>query len=108
MNTVENAKTSQALELAELAVARMKEASSGKPPETITETNAQTFANLAEIMDSLVGIARQRAEERSAMRKALERIAALDVRSVSELLEQGNWKKLVSELQSIAQDTLDK
>ncbi len=106
MTTIAKEKVAEVIALAERAVAEMKEASEGKPPETVTETNAQTFANLAGIMESLVGVERKDQVAREKMTSALDRIANLKVRSATELLEQKNWERLLAEVQAIAQDAL--
>ena len=106
--TIDREKVAEVINLAERAVRGMKEACGGKPPETITETNAKTFANLAGIMENLVTVTRQDQADRTRMLGALERIANLKVRSATELLEQKNWQKLLTEVQAIAQETLDR
>lgn len=96
--------TDELLSLADKAVQGMKEASAGKAPETPTETNASTFANLADLVGNLTALARRDRIEKEQMAHALSRIAGLQVRSAKELLEQKNWQKLLTEIQAIAQD----
>lgn len=94
------------LALADKAVQGMKQASAGKAPETPTETNASTFANLADLVSNLTALARRERIEKEQMAHALSRVAGLQVRSAKELLEQKNWQKLLTEIQAIAQDAI--
>lgn len=106
MTALDRDKVDELIKLADRAVKGMKEASDGKEPDAVTETNAKTFANLASIMENLITVARRDQASRSQMAAALDRIANLKVRSASELLEQKRWEKLLTEVQAIAQDAV--
>lgn len=84
----------------------LKQVTSGKAAEDHAGTTVRTLQQLTEILERMMGeLSNRRASDR--FETALERIAALKVRSASELIEQGKWKKLAEELQSIAQSALN-
>ena len=84
----------------------LKQVTSGKAADDQAGTNVRTLQQLTEILERMSGeLSNRRASGR--FETALERIAALKVRSASELIEQGKWKKLAEELQAIAQSALN-
>ena len=84
----------------------LKQVTSGKAAEDHAETNVRTLQQLTEILERMTGeLTSRRASDR--FQTALDRIAHLKVRSASELIEQGKWKKLADELQAIAQSALN-
>lgn len=95
------------IQTASSATSVLKQATSGKAAEDHAETNVRTLQQLTELLEGLSGelASRRRAGDR--LETALDRIATLKVRSASELIEQGKWKKLAEELQAIAQNALN-
>lgn len=98
---------------AEALVAAAREAARGmgriaadKPDETLLKTNAHTLRSVAGILTGLAAEMSRRPSTAERAHRALERIAALQIRGGAELLEHGDWKKIASELQAIAQDAL--
>lgn len=84
----------------------LKQVTSGKAADDQAGTNVRTLQQLTEILERMTGeLSNRRANDRFGA--ALERIAGLQVRSAGELIEQGKWKKLAEELQSIAQSALN-
>lgn len=108
MAVVEQAKVDELIMQADRAVKGMRAASDGKPPETLTETNASTFAALAVLMEQLVTLAKRDRAENKRMAEALDRVATLRVRSAAQLIEQRNWHKIMTEVQAVAQDAIAK
>ena len=77
-----------------------------KPDQTPLKSDAHTFRGIATMLNTLSAEARATNESCAQLRRTLQRIAMLEVRGATELIERGDWKKIVSELQSIAQDAL--
>ena len=77
-----------------------------KPDETPLKSDAHTFRGIARMLNSLSSEARTTSDTCLQLRRVLQRIAMLEVRGATQLIERGDWKKVVSELQAIAQDAL--
>ena len=77
-----------------------------KPDKTPLKSDANTFRGIATILNTLSAEARAGSDSCAQLRRTLQRIAMLEVRGATELIERGDWKKIVGELQSIAQDAL--
>ncbi len=84
----------------------MGQVAGDKPDKTPLKSDAHTFRGIATMLQSLSTEARSVNETVAQFRRTLQRIAALEVRGATELIERGDWKKVVSELQAIAQDAL--
>lgn len=95
------------IQTAASATSVLKQVISGKAEEDHAETNVRTLQQLTNILERLSGELTSRHRTGGRHETALERIAELKVRSASELIEQGKWKKLAEELQSIAQSALN-
>ncbi len=94
------------VEKATKAAADMRRTVEGKPPEQNLGTNAASLSVLAAMLSDLSADVVQRRDRDRDHEAALSRIANLKVRGAAELIEQGNWKKLASELQAIAQEAV--
>ena len=74
----------------------------GKAETHTLESDAKTFKGIARILDGL----NEQLEERDALVDKLvamhRRIADLQIRGATQLLEQQNWRKIATELQAIA------
>jgi hypothetical protein len=83
------------------------EVAGAKPNEAPLQSDARTFRGIATMLTGLCAEASQREEKVCALTAKLRRIANLEVRGAGELIEQGNWKRIASELQAIAQEALN-
>jgi len=84
----------------------MGEVAGSKPNETPLHSDARTFRGLATMLTGLAEEANRREQKLSALNAMLRRIANLEVRGATELLERGDWKRITAELQAIAQEAL--
>ena len=84
----------------------MGKVAADKPDLTPLKSDAHTFRGIARMLASLSTEARTTSELCAQQRRVLQRIAMLEVRGATELIERGDWKKVVAELQAIAQDAL--
>jgi uncharacterized protein YigA (DUF484 family) len=79
----------------------------GKAETHTLESDAKTFKGIARILDGL----NEQLEERDALVDKLvamhRRIADLQIRGATQLLEQQNWRKIATELQAIAQEAIN-
>ena len=95
------------LETAAKAVSALKQATEG---HEATDTTAATIGTLRSITGLIEDLSAQVTGLRGAVaarETALRRIANLEVRSASELIEASRWKELTAELQSLAESALD-
>lgn len=79
----------------------------GKPDEAPLQSDARTFRGLADMLTGLSAELRQSNKTVKHLRRILERIAMLEVRGATELIERGDWKGMVDELQTMAHDVLN-
>lgn len=84
----------------------MGKVAGSKPDATPLHSDAKTFRGIAEMLTRLSTEARQSGEAASQLRRILQRIAMLEVRGATELVERGDWKGIVGELQAMAHDVL--
>lgn len=77
-----------------------------KPDKTPLKSDAHTFRGIAALLNRLSSEARANSETATRLSRTLQRIADLEVRGATELIERNDWKKMVGELQAIAQDAL--
>jgi hypothetical protein len=105
MTTPENRLNALVAAAAE-AARGMGEVAGSKPNETPLRSDARTFRGLATMLTGLVEEARRRDQRLDALGASLHRIANLQVRGAAELLERGDWKRIASELQAVAQEAL--
>ena len=99
-----NELASQAAQAAE----KMRHVESGKVPEAPLNSNAASLVAVANILTALSDYARQRNGNIEWATKALDRMANLEVRRAKQLVQDGEWKKLCEELQSLAQEAATK
>ncbi|WP_375427164.1 hypothetical protein [uncultured Sphingomonas sp.] len=95
------------LETASKAVSALKQATEGHEAE---ETTAATIGTLLSITRLIADLSAQVTSLRgatTAREAALRRIANLEVRSASELIEASRWKEVTAELQSLAESALE-
>lgn len=78
----------------------------GKADETPLQSDARTFRGIATMLSGLSSEARKRDQSVAQLRRVLQRIAMLEVRGGQELVEAGDWKGLVEEVQAMAHDVL--
>jgi hypothetical protein len=77
-----------------------------KPNDYPLQSNAQTFRGAATILHALSEeIARHEARTDELVLK-LQRIADLKVRGAAEAIVTGDWKSVVDELQTVAQEAI--
>ena len=84
----------------------MQKATAGKQPADGAGTNVASLQGIANMLTDLSGDIVRRRQAMSRFEVALERISTLKVRSATQLIEQGDWKKLCAELQSVAEEAL--
>ncbi len=96
----------QLLATAAQAGASMKESLAGRPLTDMVNTNIATLAGLIQLIDGLAGHVQARRATADVRDMALSRIANLGIRGGTELVEQGNWRKIAGELQAIAESAL--
>ena len=77
-----------------------------KPDETPLHSDAKTFRGIAQMLTGLAAEATANAETAAKLRRILQRIAMLEVRGAAELVECGDWKGIVGEVQAMAHDVL--
>lgn len=94
--------TAQAAEMA----AGLRGVAEGKEPTTVTHSDARTFANLASMLSTLALVVSEAKADVDRRTVALDRVANLRIRDATGLLEKQDWKKIATELQSIAQEAL--
>ena len=94
------------LEAANRACAALRAATDGRDADRETVTTAGSLAGLLSVIDGLrSSFEAERARNRR-LTRALERVARLDVRGRADKLEERAWKRLVDDLQSIADGAL--
>ena len=96
----------QLVEVAAKAVAALKQVTGDHEAERATGTTIGTLQSITQLVEELsaeITALRRTAGVRDA---SLRRIANLEVRSASELIEASRWKELTAELQSLAQSAL--
>jgi hypothetical protein len=77
-----------------------------KPNDYPLQSNAQTFRGAATMLHALSEeVARHEARSADLIAK-LQRIADLKVRGAPEAIQSGDWKAVVDELQTLAQEAL--
>jgi hypothetical protein len=77
-----------------------------KPNDYPLQSNAQTFRGAATMLHALSEeVARHEARTADLIAK-LQRIADLKVRRAAEAIHSGDWKAVVDELQTLAQEAL--
>ncbi len=97
---------SQLVPVAAKAVAALKQVTGDHEPERPAGTTISTLRSITQLVEELsaeITVLRAAAETRGT---ALRRIANLEVRSASELIEASRWKELTAELQSLAESAL--
>ncbi|HEU0066959.1 MAG TPA: hypothetical protein VFQ57_06935 [Sphingomonas sp.] len=107
MQVMTNENVTALIATASSAATVLRQVTTGKGAEDHAETNVRTLTQLTEIVESLAAQLKERQKSGDRLEVALQRVAGLKVRSANELVEQGNWKKLAGELQSIAQSALE-
>jgi hypothetical protein len=101
-----NAEVAELLEAAKRVSVGMIKVAATKPNDYPLNTNAETFRGAANMLNAL-SLEITRIEERNAeLVGKLQRIAGLKVRGAHEAIERGDWKYLVEELQTIAEEAL--
>lgn len=101
-----HADVTELLETAKRVSLGMIKVAAAKPNDYPLQSNAETFRGAANLMSAL-SLEVTRIEERTAgLVDKLQRIADLKVRGAAEAVEAGDWKYLVEELQSVAQEAL--
>lgn len=101
-----NAEVSELIETAKRVAIGMIKVAATKPNDYPLQSNAETFRGAANLMSAL-SLEVTRTEERTAeLLGKLQRIADLKVRGAAEAVQNGDWKFLVEELQSVAQEAL--
>ena len=84
----------------------MIKVAAAKPNDYPLQSNAQTFRGAATMLHALSEeVARHEARSADLIAK-LQRIADLKVRGAAEAIESGDWKTVVDELQTLAQEAL--
>ncbi|WP_076072130.1 hypothetical protein [Sphingomonas montana] len=84
----------------------MTEAARGRDENVNAEMPIALFVDISALLERLSNEVVDRKPGENRHERALQRIADLDIRSASLLLEMNAWKRIVAELQAIAQDTL--
>ena len=95
----------QLIDRARTTARQMAKAAAGRETTVNAEMPLSLFFDISKMLEQLADAATlpSRPDRETA---ALRRIAELDIRSGSELLELGAWKRIASELQAIAQEAL--
>lgn len=78
-----------------------------KPDGTPLQSDARTFRGIATMLTTLSAEAREHQQTAAQLRRILQRIAMLEVRGAADLVERGDWRSLVEELQAMAHDVLN-
>lgn len=82
----------------------LRDATQGQPLEAATQSNVATFATVASMIDALSQAATRTHRDAERWRRALHRIANLEIRDAAVLLERKEWTRIAIELQAIAQE----
>lgn len=102
-----DAKVTALIEGAKMVSVGMIQVAATKPNDAPLQSNAQTFRGAANMLSALSQELARGLEKTDEYRAKLERIANLKVRGAAEAIAEGDWKRIVDELQALAQDTLD-
>lgn len=85
---------------------QMAEAASGREQTANAQMPLDLFITISDVLGRLAIEVEGHKILPSIETRALTRIADLDIRGATELLELGAWKRIAAELQTIAQETL--
>jgi hypothetical protein len=77
-----------------------------KPNDYPLQSNAQTFRGAATMLHALSEEVARHEARAADMSAKLQRIADLKVRGAAEAIQSGDWKAVVDELQTLAQEAL--
>jgi hypothetical protein len=78
----------------------------GQDPDAPTRSNVGTFATVASMLTALSQAASRPQREAERYRRAVHRIANLEVRGAADLLHRQDWTRIAIELQAIAQEAV--
>lgn len=84
----------------------MIKVASTKPNDYPLQSNAQIFRGAATMLHALSEEIARRDAHTADLAAKLQRIADLKVRGAAEAIESGDWKSVVDELQTVAQEAL--
>ena len=84
----------------------MIKVAAAKPNDYPLQSNAQTFRGAANMLHALSEEVARHEARTADMSAKLQRIADLRVRGAAEAIQSGDWKAVVDELQTLAQEAL--
>ncbi len=85
---------------------QMAEAANGREQTASAQMPLDLFVTISDVLNRLAMEVEGRKTSPSIETHALTRIANLDIRGATELLELGAWKRISAELQAIALESL--
>lgn len=97
---------SQLVDVAAKAVAALKQVTGEHEAERTAGTTIGTLQSITQLVEELTAQVVDLRRAATLRDAALRRIANLEVRSASELIEASRWKELTAELQSLAESAL--
>jgi hypothetical protein len=106
MPTTDERPLPETLERARHIAGQMAKAAEGRDENTNAEMPLALFVDISAMLRRLSDEIANRTVDPGVEAKALQRIADLDIRSATMLLEMNAWKRIAGELQAIAQETL--
>ncbi len=98
---------SQLVEVAAKAVTALKQVTGDHEAERAAGTTIGTLQSITQLVQELSGHVVALRGAATLRDTALRRIANLEVRSASELIEASRWKELTAELQALAESALE-
>lgn len=106
MSATQERSLPETIERARQLADRMAQAAAGRDGNISAEMPLSLFVDISSLLQQLSDEATDRKGGQGRSERALQRIADLDIRSAQLLLEMNAWKRIVGELQAIAQDAL--
>jgi hypothetical protein len=101
-----DAQVTKLVKTARMAAVGLAKVAAAKPDATELKSDANTFRGTARVLAALSDAITERDNEAAALRAKLQRIATLQVRGGQQLIQAGNWRAVVDELQALAQEAL--
>lgn len=106
MSATLTVETDKLVEAAHSTAKRMAATAEGKPETTAFNLPMNSFKGVAGMLEQLSARIAAQQQLLAARTAALDRIAHLEIRGATELLELRAWRRIADELQAIAQDAI--
>jgi hypothetical protein len=101
-----DAQVTKLVKTARMAAVGLAKVAAAKPDGTELKSDANTFRGTARVLAALSDAVTARDAEVAELRGKLQRIAALQVRGGQQLVQTGDWRAIVEELQALAQEAI--